>query len=313
MEQPHRPRLARSCYVIILFNSTAGKRAEVDKVCVEIVGALQKHGIVPTIWRADSGAEVPILARRAAEGGDETIVAAGGDGTVHSVGSALVGSSKRMGVLPLGTLNHFAKDLGLPLNVAAATEILATGHERSVDVGEVNGQIFLNNSSLGLYPRIVRRRDEQRQKLRRGKWPAFAWAVLSALHVCPALRMRLRADDQETVVRTPFLFIGNNAYRTDFLRIGSRERLDAGRLSVYFARGSNRRDVLRLAFRSLIGRLEQAANFERFTTEKLLVEMNARRLDVSLDGELFRMELPLSFQTRPRALRVMAPTPTVTP
>jgi diacylglycerol kinase family enzyme len=176
-----------------------------------------------------------------------------------------------------------------------------------VDVGEVNGRAFLNNSSLGLYPRIVRHREQQRLRLGRGKWPAFAWALLSALNVCPSLRLRLRANGRETVVRTPFLFIGNNPYSMDVLRVGSRERLDAGALGVYYARATGRWGLIALALRSLIGRVAQATNFESMLTGELQVETRRPSINVSTDGEVSTLESPLTYRIRPRALRVIVP------
>src|SRR6266481_2797617 len=193
-------------------NRTSGPargKAPADAMLLEALG---KHGIEAQIWHADSGHMLASLAHRAAASAHETIVAAGGDGTISAVAGALVDGPKRLGVLPFGTLNHFAKDLGVPLVLDGAAKMLAEGAERRVDVGEVNGRVFLNNSSLGLYPQFVRHREDQRQRLGRGKWPAFAWALLSALHLCPSLRLWLRADGVRRSVRTPFLFIGNNAY-----------------------------------------------------------------------------------------------------
>lgn len=297
----------RSIEVIIILNGSSRAASENEKLIKTIEEALHRRAADATIWVADSGEAVPMLLERAAASTDDTVVAGGGDGTVNSIATAVAGSAKRMGVLPLGTLNHFAKDLGLPLALDAAIDVLLNGRETEVDVGEVNGRIFLNNSSLGFYPRVVRRREEQRERLGRGKWPAFAWAVLSALHVCPTLRLRLRANGQERMERTPFLFIGNNAYRMDILGIGSRERLDGGALSAYYARGAGRWGVIRLALRSLVGRLAQTANFETIHTAQLHVEMRRRMVDVSLDGEVFRLEPPLVYRIRPRALRVVVP------
>jgi diacylglycerol kinase family enzyme len=293
--------------VIIILNRSAGGASADEKLDREIQAALAQHRVQATIWRAGSGEELRALAARAASSDTATVAAGGGDGTISTVAGALVGTSKRLGVLPLGTLNHFAKDVGIPLETRGAVATLATGRETLVDVGEVNGRYFLNNSSIGLYPRIVRHREEQRQRLGRGKWPAFAWALLSALHVCPVLRLRLRIDGGEREVRTPFLFIGNNSYRMDLLRIGSRERLDAGRLSVYYARGAGRWGVVGLAARSVFGRLEQARNFEALLATELQVETRHPSIDVSSDGEVLRLESPLTYRIHPRALRVLVP------
>lgn len=159
------------------------------------------------------------------------IVAAGGDGTVSAVVAAIVDTDIALGVLPLGTLNHFAKDLGLPLDLEAAIDRLLSGATRRVDVGEVNGRTFVNNSSLGLYPDIVRDRERQRKRLGRRKWPAFALACLSALRRYPFLGVRLTVGGSERIYRTPFVFIGKNDYRMDGLALGERDRIDASRRS----------------------------------------------------------------------------------
>ncbi len=184
-----RPRSCDAVGVIVILNRHAGSAAE----SAAVEAALREAGAEPEIQLAGSGGELCALAKQAAASAHETIVAGGGDGTINAVASVLVGTAKRLGVLPLGTLNHFAKDLGIPLALPLAAQTAAQGRETAVDVGEVNGRIFLNNSSLGLYPRIVRDRERQQERLGRGKWPAFAWALLSALHVCPRLRLCLPA------------------------------------------------------------------------------------------------------------------------
>ena len=298
---------ARIGGVIIVLNGASGTVAANAALRRDLEVALHQHGLTAEILEADSGKEVTTLVARAAESRVQTIVAAGGDGTVNAVAAELLQSNKRLGVLPLGTLNHFAKDLGIPQTLGDAVQNLARGREVSIDVGEVNGNIFLNTSSLGLYPRIVRHRDRQRHQLRRGKWPAFAWAVLSALHVCPTLHLRLRVHGREFIARTPFLFIGNNLYSMEALRIGARERLDAGVLGIYFARGARRRDIVALACRSLLGRVEQAKTFEMLTAQELEVQFGSARrsIDVATDGEVRRLVPPLHYRVRPRALRVI--------
>ncbi|HVG33349.1 MAG TPA: diacylglycerol kinase family protein, partial [Pyrinomonadaceae bacterium] len=130
-----------------------------------------ERGSDARITLAKSGNEIVELARRAARDDCHTVIAGGGDGTINAVASAVVGTDKRLGVLPLGTLNHFAKDLKIPLDLEGAVSNIFDAHVARVDVGEVNGRIFLNNSSLGLYPSIVRQREKQQERLGRGKWP----------------------------------------------------------------------------------------------------------------------------------------------
>ena len=140
-------------------------------------------GFLVSLAIARDGAGIVAEARGAMALRPGCIVAGGGDGTVNAVAAHVVGTSTRLGVLPMGTLNHFARDAGIPSNLGSAIACIAVGHTRAVDVARVNDQIFLNNSSLGLYPTIVKMRDEQQQRLGRGKWPAFLWALVMALRV----------------------------------------------------------------------------------------------------------------------------------
>src|SRR5205085_5858695 len=164
----------------------------------QLADLFKSAGLDARIHVARSGAELLRLARHAARGGAQVVVAGGGDGTVSAVAAAVAGTDKTLGVLPLGTLNHFAKDLHIPLDLAAAVRNLVEGHAVSVDVGEVNGQIFINNSSLGIYPQIVRER-EKKQRQGMSKWPAFLLALFTVLRRYPLVGVRLVAHDQELV------------------------------------------------------------------------------------------------------------------
>ena len=140
---------------------------------------------------ARNGEEVVELARRAAQSDSRIIVAGGGDGTINAVASAVINTDKTFGVLPLGTLNHFAKDLHIPLDLEDAVRTVLAGHTTQVDVGEVNERIFLNNSSLGLYPRLVHER-EKKQQLGSRKWTAFFWAGVAVLRRYPFLEGQIK-------------------------------------------------------------------------------------------------------------------------
>jgi diacylglycerol kinase family enzyme len=211
-----------------------------------------------------------------------------------------------LGVLPLGTLNHFAKDLKIPLDLEGAARTIIANHAVKVDVGEVNGQIFLNNSSLGLYPSLVHQR-EQRQRLGYGKWPAFIWAAFSVLRRYPFLDVRLNADGREFSSRTPFVFVGNNKYEMESFNIGTRARLDAGQLSLYFSHRTRRLGLVRLALRALLGRVEKAEEFVAMSTTEVSIETRRSRIRVATDGEITMMRPPLRYRLRPAALRVIVP------
>jgi diacylglycerol kinase family enzyme len=257
---------------------------------------------------AGSGAEMTAAARAALAEGRAIVVAGGGDGTINAVAAVLVGTGVAFGVLPLGTLNHFAKDIGIPLDLDGAVATIASGVRRNVDVGEVNGQIFLNNSSLGLYPDIVRDREKQQHRLGRGKWLAALWATVGALRRYPFLSVRLRLDDgQDQARRTPFVFIGNNEYIMHGFSIGARSRLDTGKLSLYVAQRPGRLGLLRLAWRALWGRLAQERDFDVLSAELLEIDTRHKRLRVATDGEVTVMVTPLRYSIRPGALNVIVP------
>jgi diacylglycerol kinase family enzyme len=233
-------------------------------------------------------------------------VAAGGDGTISSVASAVIDTNKGLGVLPFGTMNHFAKDLRIPLDLAGAVETIVAGHETAVDVGEVNGHVFINNSSLGLYPIIVHKRQKQ-QQLGWGKWPAYIWAAVAVLRRYPFLNIRVGVDSAELNSHTPFVFIGNNKYEMETLNIGSRPHIDKGELSLYMTNGTGRLGLVRLALRALLRGLHQEKDFVALSTKEIWIETRHRHVRVALDGEVTRLIPPLHYRARPKALRVLTP------
>jgi YegS/Rv2252/BmrU family lipid kinase len=295
----------RSIKVIINVRSGFGDKEEAGRRLTEIFA---DSGVVSEISLAENGDQVVRLAAQAAKEDWTVIMAGGGDGTVNAVATHLVGTDKILGVLPLGTLNHFAKGLRIPLDLEEAAQNAISGHATNVDVGEANGRIFLNNSSLGLYPIIVRER-EKKQRLGSGKWPAFAWAAITAFRRYPFLNVRLDADGKKFDLKTPFVFVGNNEYIMERLHIGARARLDQGVLSVYITNRTGRWGLVRLALRALLGRLRQETDFLALLTREVKIETRQKRLRVAFDGEVELMHAPLHYRCRPGALRVMAPRP----
>src|SRR5438445_2199881 len=276
----------------------------------EIVNRLvERYLPIGSRWKvsvARNGPELLKLARRAVKNDYQTIVAGGGDGTVSAVAGVLAGTRKTLGVLPLGTLNHFAKDLQLPLDIDGAMETIMAGRTVQVDVVEVNGRTFINNSSLGLYPRIVKEREKQ-QQLGWGKWPAFVWAAITVLRRYPLLNVRLSLDGKQLARRTPFVFIGNNEYEMEGFNIGRRACLDKGELRLYITHRTGRLGLLRLAVRALLGGLRNERDFTALRTREIWIETRHRRLHVAFDGETTIMVPPLHYRVRPGALRVIVP------
>lgn len=243
----------------------------------------------------------------ARETGADAVVAGGGDGTIGSIAGALAGHDMPLGVLPLGTLNHFAQDLGIPFSLDGAVAVIAAGHTVDVDVGEVNGHVFVNNSSIGLYPRLVSRRTRIMRRLNRGKWVAALLAGVALLRRYPLMVARLEVGGVAVERRTPFVFVANNEYEVDLLRLGSRSRLDRGALSVYFPASESRYEILRVALRALTDRLRAGRDFIQISATEITIEPRRKRARVSADGEVVKMRTPLRYRSRPGALRVLAP------
>ena len=292
--------------IAFIFNAHAGGGSgrvwlETNRQAVEAIAAGGPITIVESGARIQAAVDLA-LARRC-----DAVVAGGGDGTLNAVASKLVGLPTAFGVLPLGTLNHFAKDAGLALDPLAALRSIAAGHTKQLDVGEVNGLFFLNNSSIGLYVDVVRDRECQQTRLGRGKWPAFAWAILGALRRYPFLTVALIMDGHALSHRTPFVFVGNNAYRTEGLQIGQRDGLRGGALSVYVVDRAGRWRLLALGLRALVGQLRQARDFKAFRTAELRIDTGHRRLRVAMDGEVRQLDAPLQYRIHPGALRVIVP------
>ena len=303
--------------VVALINAAAGTSAGEDRLSAARE-ALRAAGVEADVWPAQ-GDELDRLTRDAVAQGADVVIAGGGDGTVNGVVNALAGTAAALGVLPMGTLNHFARDLGLPPLVQDAARVIADSIRngngngsgpsvRAVDVGDVNGRRFVNNASIGLYPHIVSKRQKQQQRLGRNKWVAMLVAIVSVFRRYPVLRVMLDLGEHGAVPRvTPFVFVGNNRYAMNGLAAGSRERLDRGELCLYFTHRTGRFGLLRLALRALFGRLDQAKDFEAVCLPAFRTETKKKTLRIAVDGEVTRMVPPLEFRVHAGGLRVIAP------
>jgi diacylglycerol kinase family enzyme len=258
-----------------------------------------------------SGDELEPLAEKAlakAKAGKiDAVVVGGGDGSIRAVAGVLANSGVPLGVLPLGTLNHFAKDLGIPTDLEAAAAILAAGEVRSIDLAEVNGESFINNSSIGIYPYIVVDRERRRRKHKLAKWIAMIPAFFRLLRHFPRRRLAICTEDWSRPYRTPCLFIGNNDYGMEFFTLGRRERLDRGELSVHVVKQRHLFGFFWMICRMCFGHVSRERDLESFRLHDFEVRAKVSRLPVALDGEVEIMHPPLHYRSRPAALRVIAP------
>ena len=241
----------------------------------------------------------------------DILVAAGGDGTASSVAAAAITTGKTFGVIPTGTLNHFARDAGIPMELNDALAAIAAGQTRVLDCGEVNGVVFINNASVGAYPRLVLERDRARRKgLPRSV--ALSLAVVRTWLKLRTITVRLCVDGKELIRRTPFVFVGNSEYEVEGIQFGRRPAMTDGKLSLYVLPESGRLDSLALSARALLRRLKDHQKFERYQASSISIELSRRRVGVALDGELRLLESPLRFHVRRHALRTIVPATQVT-
>lgn len=300
--------------VVAIVNSEGGTVLREGLDAAMIRRMFQEAGVEADV-RFVPGERVDETAREAVRSGVDAVIAGGGDGTIRCVASHLAGGSSRrsdgrtipLGVLPLGTLNHFARDLGIPVEIPEAVRLIAEGTVRALDLGEVNGQVFVNNSILGLYPPVVKVRDRERQEKRRGKWLATFSALAKVLPKHPLSRVRIRADGLDLVRETRFLFVGNNEYEMNAFTYSARSRLPSGNLHLYVARTRGRLGMIGLLLLGLVRDLKTTAYVDSWTLSGFTIETREGTLPVYLDGEVVVLESPLRYRTRPRALPVILP------
>lgn len=272
----------------------------------EAAAALDGAGIEASIEMV-AGDRIAARTRQALKGGARLVVIGGGDGSVSQAAEALAGSKAALGILPLGTLNHLARDLGIPMKLDEAAQVIAGGRRRMIDVAEVNGQLFVNNAAIGLYPLMVLDREAQRERLGRSKRLALLVASLRTLGRFHHQRLLLSVDGGQQRVDTPLLFVGNNDYRLSLPGAGRRETLDDGKLCAMVMRKKSAPGFLAAVARVLAGRTRDDDMVRLEDVTRLRVDSARSTVTLALDGETVRMRPPLQFRIRPRALRVIVP------
>jgi diacylglycerol kinase family enzyme len=291
--------------VIVIVNRAGGSAAGAED---RIKEAFEGTGVEVDVRLVEPG-ELDRSCAEAAEGkGADALVAAGGDGTISTAAAAVADTGFPFGVLPMGTLNHFARDAGIPLDLKEAAAAIAAGRTRRVDAAEVNGRLFVNNSAVGLYPMLVRAREAQQRQLGRTKRRAMLVAAGRAMWRFSSRRLTLRIAGMKAPVETPLLFVGNNKYETGLLSLGQRSAIDQGELCIYAPLARSRLGFAWLSLRAVLGRPDRQDDF--LTLEGVEeAEIDSRRplLMVATDGEARMMETPLRYRIRAGALKLIVP------
>lgn len=247
----------------------------------------------------------------------DLIVAGGGDGTLNTIAGALIGGGESsrvsFGVLPLGTFNHLAKELGMPLDMAAAVDALATGRNIPFNVGEVNGQAFLLFAAIGLYSDMVKHRDAQRKVLHRWKMVAGAIALVRMLFRWPLMRVTFSAAKPQAAqpVRsrlTSVVYVSLSEYQMHALGLMDVPADPRGALNVLVLRHVHRRGLIWQAIKGLLGRLTTGRDLELSRVDAIELSPSGRaNVRVGYDGEVQSMTCPLKFRLMRDALVVRVP------
>ncbi len=272
-----------------------------------IVAAFEAAGVEADVRMTESADIFEAMKDAAAAPGLDAVVGGGGDGTLSCAAGHLADTGRAFGILPLGTLNHLARDAGIPADIEEAAKVIAAGHVREIDVAEVNGRVFVNNSSVGLYPDMVMLRELEQDRRGRSKRMAMLMASITSLRHFRRHRLWISAPGLEAPIRTPLLFVGNNRYQVNLFGLGTRERLDEGELCLYAIRARSRLHLFWAGIRGVFGRLDQQRDFITAYVTEAEISSSRAALILSADGETARMETPLRYRIRPKALRLIVP------
>lgn len=292
--------------ICIVMNAGSGKgdaqerRRALEAACAGFPGRFELRPV-------RHGSDIERVAREAVEEGFETIVAAGGDGTIATVASVLAGTGRRMAVLPFGTFNYFARSLGLPEDIEEAVRTIAEGRVRVMDTADVNGRIFLNNASLGAYPAILNHREQVFRRWGRSKLLAYLITLTTLLQFRSPLVATLRVDGTERRVRSPLVFICKNAGQLEEMELEGGDCIRSGRFAVFVAPDAGRFGLILFAFRLALHLTERRTDFELLCGQEVEIETARPWRLVARDGEREKMQGPFRFRLHPGALRIVVP------
>ncbi|RDW13755.1 diacylglycerol/lipid kinase family protein [Paracoccus thiocyanatus] len=294
---------ARVCVIVNMRSGREGGKETAQKLDAALRGRVADLCFQDT----GAGADLPAMARRAVKGGFDLIVAAGGDGTQAAVAGAVAGSSAAMVVIPGGTFNYFARDLGSGDTVDEALKIFDAPRIRRVHVGQMNGMIFLNNVSFGAYPEILRRRESIYRRWGRSRLAAYWSAVAVLWRLRRPLHLTVRANGREQRFTTALAFVAKSAYQLDAFGLEGADCLRRGQMALLLARAKRPGPLVRSALRLALGKSARYADFDLICAEEFELETVPRHEYVAHDGEKIWMDSPFRIRVRHGALKVLVP------
>ena len=293
----------------VILNARSGTADSKGVTSESLQQAFEAQGHIVEV---DHDCDAPLNDRvqRAKKSNADVIVAAGGDGTVNAVASAVVGTEQTLAILPLGTANMMARDLGLPLGHEEVLAALGEMQPRKIDVGEVNGRVFMHGVTIGVFPSIAVAREEMRGKTDLGSRWTFARYFFNRLSQAKRIAAEITPRNGDPrIVRASAIAVTNNDFEAGFGRIFARDTLDGGTLSLFVLSQLRVRDFLRLSAEMVLGNWREDQAIEIENVEAVNIRMQRRRIKAMIDGEVETLVTPLRFRVRPGALSVLAPVP----
>ncbi len=244
--------------------------------------------------------------QRAVKDGCKILCAAGGDGTVSGVASWCVKNNLALGVLPLGTMNNFSKDLKVPQDIKKACKVISKNKVKKIDYATINNDLFINNSSIGVYARYVHKREKHQKIL--GKIAAYITSLFSTLAMFSILDVTLQCDGETKSLKTPVIFISNNDYGIDKTFSIRRKSLNSGLLTVNILIHKGIGGV----FKTIIGIFTShkiTKRYKSFHTDEILINIKTKnnKITVAKDGEIISYRTPLQYKMHKNKLKVIAP------
>lgn len=297
--------MPRSNKILVIVNAGSGKKSG-DVKHTALMERIKGHDGV-SIAQLTPDKDITEHAAEGVKAGYGTIVAAGGDGTISGVCAALSGTNVKLGVVPLGTFNFFARSLGIPQDPDEAWDIISAGRLRTVSIGEINGQPFINNSSIGAYATVLKVRENIYDRWGRSRVTAY-WSMIKAmLMLYRSLRMQITVDGVTHDIRTPMAFVAVRPYQLEEYGLPGAEIIRNGEMVVYLAPKGGRLNLLWTALKVLKRNVQEDEDYTMLTGRNIVIETFRSKRLVAWDGEKSWMNDPFHLRMLQNDLTVIVP------
>jgi diacylglycerol kinase family enzyme len=297
----------------LIYNEKSGfHAANKDEVYEQLMACLTAYGYEIQAFEISAETDFSsfmdrIIARHLQADEIGIVVAAGGDGTLNTVATKLIGTNIPMGIFPLGTFNYVARLLHIPLDLLKAADVIATGQIRAVHVAQINDHIYLNNASLGLYPLFIQRRELYNRRFGRFALHAYTSALDVLIRDRKELKLEVEIDGKKYPVKTPLIFFGNNQLQLAEMNLRIAKCAELGKVAGVVVAKSDKPTLFKILWQLIRGNLDHAPDVYSFSADKVKIHSKAKKLTLALDGEIVEMQPPLHISVRKHALKVMVP------